>query len=48
MTIEEPPQGADPDTDPAFGKAGLYLGKRDVASLLEHIHDLFSMDVGLR
>ena len=48
MTIEEPPQGADPDADVACCKAGLELGERDVALLLQHRHDLLSMDVRLR
>jgi len=40
VTIEEPPQAADPDAYAVSGKTELELGERDVALLLQHRHDL--------
>jgi hypothetical protein len=47
VTVKEPPQRTDPDPDAASRKSGLYLGKRDVAILLQHRHDLLAVDFGL-
>ena len=38
VTIEETPQGAGPDTDALFAHAGLELGERGVALLIQQRH----------
>jgi hypothetical protein len=48
VTIKERPQGSDLEADAACGKSKLYLGKRDVAVLLQHRHNLLAMGFGLR
>jgi len=48
VAIPDAEQRADPNADAACGKSGLYLGKRDVAVLLQHCHDLLVVGFGLR
>tara|TARA_R100000353_G_scaffold128323_1_gene91095 strand:+ start:155 stop:358 length:204 start_codon:yes stop_codon:yes gene_type:complete len=43
VTLEEPPQSPDADTDAAIGKTGLDLGERDVAWLLQQRHDVLAL-----
>lgn len=47
-TVEEPPQGADPDMHALPRKTRLDLGQRDITILIEHRHDQIGMGAGLR